>query len=227
MLSHRHEALSVLVLKRKNYCYCLVQTAETSPSPSSAASPSPTTQSSHLPPPSPPPTTSGAAIPSSTKKRPLESDSFSNYYKIRALIPDLRPHFIQVLRTPDYKSSKESREIREQLKIVVKLYDDMKAEAVSLAKYKQDGQNLDHKTQQEQQPQHMKSPEQIQVEIMALAEEGQGTYVVGGSAFGWNFITFSGEEAVYYGRTKEQFRSTQVRTQPGLNRIVSFIDRGC
>ncbi|XP_057723577.1 uncharacterized protein LOC130939492 [Arachis stenosperma] len=211
---------------------------ETSPSPSSAASTSPTTQSSQLPPPSPPPTTSGAAIRSSTKKRPLESDSFSNYYKIRALIPDLRPHFIQVLRTPDYKSSKESREIREQLKIVVKLYEDMKAEAVSLAKYKQDGQNLDHKTQQEQQPQHMKSPEQIQVEksftsrasseikVMALAE-GQGTYVVGGSAFGWNFITFSGEEAVYYGRTKEQFRSTQVRTQPGLNRVVSFIDRGC
>ncbi|XP_020963004.1 uncharacterized protein LOC107608292 [Arachis ipaensis] len=189
---------------------------ETSPSPSSAAASSapPTTQSSQLPLPSPPPTTRGAAIPSSTKKRPLESDSFSNYYKIRALIPDLRPHFIQVLRTPDYKSSKESREIREQLKIVVKLYDDMKAEAVSLAKYKQDGQNLDHKTQQEQQPQHMKSPEQIQVEITALAEEGgQGTYVVGGSPFGWTFITFSGEEAIYYGRTKEQFRSTQVRTQ--------------
>ncbi|QHN91800.1 uncharacterized protein DS421_17g578070 [Arachis hypogaea] len=201
---------------------------ETSPSPSSAASSSapPTTQSSQLPLPSPPPTTRGAAIPSSTKKRPLESDSFSNYYKIRALIPDLRPHFIQVLRTPDYKSSKESREIREQLKIVVKLYDDMKAEAVSLAKYKQDGQNLDHKTQQEQQPQHMKSPEQIQVEksftsrasseikVTALAEEGgQGTYVVGGSPFGWTFITFSGEEAIYYGRTKEQFRSTQVRTQ--------------
>ncbi|XP_020977411.1 uncharacterized protein LOC107634996 isoform X2 [Arachis ipaensis] len=186
---------------------------ETSPSPSSAAASSAptTTQSSQLPPPSPPPTTtttSGAAIPSSTKKRPLESDSYSNYYKIRALIRDLRPHFIQVIRTPDYKNSKESREIREQLKIVVKLYDDMKVEAVSLAKYKQDGQ-----TQQEQQPQHMKSPEQIQVEITALAEEGQGTYVVGGSAFGWNFITFSGKEAVYYGRTKEQFRSTQVRTQ--------------
>ncbi|KAL1360418.1 hypothetical protein HN51_005803 [Arachis hypogaea] len=199
---------------------------ETSPSPSSAAASSAptTTQSSQLPPPSPPPptttTTSGAAIPSSTKKRPLESDSYSNYYKIRALIRDLRPHFIQVIRTPDYKNSKESREIREQLKIVVKLYDDMKAEAVLLAKYKQDGQ-----TQQEQQPQHMKSPEQIQVEksftsrasseikVTALAEEGQGTYVVGGSAFGWNFITFSGKEAVYYGRTKEQFRSTQVRTQ--------------
>ena len=109
----------------------------------------------------------------------------------------------------------------------------MKAEAISLAKSKQDGQppsgqNLDHKTQQEEQPQHVKSPEQIQVEkayarsseikITPPAsglqkpqpEDGQGTYVVGGSAFGWNFITFAGKESVYYGRTKEQFRSAQV-----------------
>ena len=39
-------------------------------------------------------------------------------------------------------------------------------------------------------------------------EDGQikGAYVVGGSAFGWNFITFSGMEPVYYGMTKESFR---------------------
>ncbi|MED6221989.1 hypothetical protein PIB30_118478 [Stylosanthes scabra] len=209
--------------------------SETCPSPSASAAASSsaptTTQSSQLHP--PPPTASGADIPSSTKKRPLESDSHSNYYKIRAIVRDLRPHFIQVLRTPDYKNCKESQEIREQLKIVVKLYDNMKVEAVSLAKSKQDGQNWDHKTQQEQQSQHIKSPEQIQVEksftarssseIKATApaaglqkvqaEVGQGTYVVGGSAFGWNFITFSGTEAVYYGMTKEQFRSTQVATQ--------------
>lgn len=36
-----------------------------------------------------------------------------------------------------------------------------------------------------------------------------GTYVVGGSAFGWNFITFPGNQAVYYGMTKEAFRATQ------------------
>lgn len=31
-----------------------------------------------------------------TKKRPLDYDSNSNYFKIRAVIRDLRPHFIQV-----------------------------------------------------------------------------------------------------------------------------------
>uniref|UniRef100_A0A803M2V1 Uncharacterized protein n=1 Tax=Chenopodium quinoa TaxID=63459 RepID=A0A803M2V1_CHEQI len=34
-----------------------------------------------------------------------------------------------------------------------------------------------------------------------------GTYIVGGSAFGWNFITFHGTKPEYYGRTKESFRA--------------------
>ena len=40
------------------------------------------------------------------------------------------------------------------------------------------------------------------------ANDGQisGSYVVGGSAFGWNFIAFTGTEPVYYGITKEVFR---------------------
>ncbi|RDX62874.1 hypothetical protein CR513_58752, partial [Mucuna pruriens] len=164
-----------------------------------------------------------AVGPLTTKKRPVDSNAQSNYFKIRAVIRDLRPHFLQVLRTPDYKNCKASHEIQEQLKIVIKLYNNMKADAVSFAKSKnvEDGQK-------EEKAQHVKSPEQIQVEKAfarpsevkltpplpalqkQLVEDGpaaQGTYVVGGSAFGWNFITFSGKESVYYGRTKEQFRS--------------------
>lgn len=34
-----------------------------------------------------------------------------------------------------------------------------------------------------------------------------GTYVVGGSAFGWNFITFPGSKPTYYGVAKETFRA--------------------
>lgn len=117
---------------------------------------------------------------------------------------------------------------------MVKLYENMKADAASLAKSKnvQDGQmkagqNMDQKTLKEQQPQHGKQsqveksfarPSEIKLTPPApgfqkqLVEETQtqGTYVVGGSAFGWNFITFSGKEPVYYGRTKEQFRSAKV-----------------
>ena len=44
------------------------------------------------------------------------------------------------------------------------------------------------------------------------AEHGQnqGTHIVGGSAFGWNFITFTGSMPIYYGRTKESFRAAHV-----------------
>ncbi|XP_057435624.1 uncharacterized protein LOC130728249 [Lotus japonicus] len=167
----------------------------------------------------PPPTTqTQTQIPSSTtRKRPLDSDVHSNYFKLRAVVRDLRPHFIQVLQTPDFKNCKASEEIRERLKIVIKLCDNMKT--------------LDQKTLQEQQPQHVKSPEQLQVE-KSFARQSEikltppvpgsqklqpdqdsqihGTYVVGGSAFGWNFITFAGKEPVYYGRTKEQFRSARL-----------------
>ncbi|CAJ2671213.1 uncharacterized protein LOC123893206 [Trifolium pratense] len=133
-----------------------------------------------------------------TRKRPLDSNSNSNsnYFKIRALVRDLRPHFIQVLQTPDYKNCKASHEIRDQLKIVLKVYNDMKADVVSL----------------KQLPQRFKSPEQTQVEKAfarpSVGEDSQtsGTYIIGGSAFGWNFITFSALDSVYYGRTKEQFR---------------------
>lgn len=34
-----------------------------------------------------------------------------------------------------------------------------------------------------------------------------GSYIVGGSVFGWNFITFSGSKPVYYGVTKEAYRN--------------------
>lgn len=35
----------------------------------------------------------------------------------------------------------------------------------------------------------------------------QKTVIIGGSAFGWNFITCHSRRAVYYGRTKEAFRA--------------------
>ncbi|VFQ98633.1 unnamed protein product [Cuscuta campestris] len=41
----------------------------------------------------------------------------------------------------------------------------------------------------------------------------KGTYRVGGSAFGWNFIYYPGGTSVYYGRTKESFRSANPKSQ--------------
>ncbi|KAL5058522.1 hypothetical protein RYX36_030126 [Vicia faba] len=139
-----------------------------------------------------------------SKKRPFDSlsNSTSNYFKIRALIRDLRPHFIQILQTPDYKNCKASHEIRDKLKTMLKVYNDLKADVASVGK--------------QQQPQRFKSSEQTHVEktfarpSVAEVSQTSSTYVIGGSAFGWNFITFPVANSVYYGRTKEQFRSDKM-----------------
>ena len=52
----------------------------------------PPTTAQTLPPPS------STALPPPSKKRPLESDAHSNYFKIRAVIRDLRPHFLEVIQ---------------------------------------------------------------------------------------------------------------------------------
>lgn len=48
------------------------------------------------------------------------------------------------------------------------------------------------------------------------ANDGQvsGAYIVGGSAFGWNFITFTSREPVYCGVTKEVFREKNPIVSP-------------
>ncbi|KAF7827599.1 uncharacterized protein G2W53_018763 [Senna tora] len=93
----------------------------------------------------------------------------------------------------------ETGRTSEELKVLVELCKQMGAEVASLGKSNnvQDGkssygENTDGKT----------TPKQP-------GEDGlpQGTYIVGGSAFGWNFITYSGQEPVYYGVTKEDFRA--------------------
>ncbi|KAK8686605.1 hypothetical protein V6N13_125628 [Hibiscus sabdariffa] len=40
----------------------------------------------------------------------------------------------------------------------------------------------------------------------------RGSYIVGGSVLGSNFITYGGGETVYYGMTKEMYRSRQMKS---------------
>lgn len=105
------------------------------------------------------------------------------------------------------------------------LYKEMTAETITLEKCKNvpQGQPLPSEIHHGAKPSDhgsMKPPENKpvisgHVSEKQQPEEGkmQGTYIVGGSAFGWNFITFPASTAVYYGRTKEAFRSANVVTQ--------------
>ncbi|XP_062090318.1 uncharacterized protein LOC133796703 [Humulus lupulus] len=153
-----------------------------------------------------------------SKKRPLPTHSPSHNskrLKLRLLLKGLRPHFIEVLRTPDFRKCRAANEIQEQLKHVVELCKQAISEANSSWKKNvnerrpSSGENKDGQNQQEK-PQNVSSDQQEK----AQPEFGEikGTYVVGGSAFGWNFVTFSSKDPVYYGITKESFRAAKLIT---------------
>ncbi|KAK8284524.1 hypothetical protein V6Z11_D08G160600 [Gossypium hirsutum] len=145
-----------------------------------------------------------------SKKRSLDNcNDFKNskFFKMRRLLKDLRPHFIDVLRTPDFRNSKAANEIKENMKLLVELYKQVMAETVPIEKCNNAAVNQPvpsesgMKQNPEEQPQLVKPP--ISSENNAFrsssvldkqqSENGEapGSYIVGGSAFGWNFITFT------------------------------------
>ncbi|KAG6786767.1 hypothetical protein POTOM_008382 [Populus tomentosa] len=178
------------------------------------------------PPPPPPP----AAVPTpppppvlpKTKKRSL--DNFGpiqecRYFKMRAVVKDIRPHFLEMLRTVDFRSCKGAEELQEKLKLLLELYKQMTAEKLSTTNWKtapHSGENgvglkpqeqLRDTADQSRPGQVFAKPSEKQ---QAEHSQNQGTHIVGGSAFGWNFITFTGSMPIYYGRTKESFRAAHV-----------------
>ncbi|KAG2720323.1 hypothetical protein I3843_02G023700 [Carya illinoinensis] len=188
------------------------------------------------PPPKPPAPT---PLPPKSKKRPLDTSIHiqnPNYFQMRVVIKELRPHFLEVLRTPDFRNCKAAEEIREQMKLLKELYKKITAETVSVSKSKNvaEGQPLSGENQDDQKPQEQpqdlkpttEQPQQDKafatpsenkfVSSVASEKRGEkrgaddvkihGSYVIGGSAFGWNYITYLGDDPVYYGVTKESFR---------------------
>ncbi|XP_050375181.1 uncharacterized protein LOC126792755 [Argentina anserina] len=141
---------------------------------------------------------------SNTKKRTLDSDARNSTSKIRALLRDIRPNVLEVLRTPDFQKCKAANEIQEQVKVLMELYKQMTPEALTAPKCNNvpEGQLSSGALLEDELPSGVAGEKQ-------QAEDGQnrGTCVVGGSAFGWNFITFSSMGPLYYGMTKELFRA--------------------
>lgn len=122
------------------------------------------------------------------------------------------------------------------MKLLKELYKKITAETVSVSKSKNvaEGQPLSGENQDDQKPQEQpqdlkpttEQPQQDKafatpsenkfVSSVASEKRGEkrgaddvkihGSYVIGGSAFGWNYITYLGDDPVYYGVTKESFR---------------------
>lgn len=94
LTSSKIPEFEIFGVEKKEQCIIVMASMEEPKAPEAApqlSNPPPTTPLTQTQTPLPPTTTT------TTKKRPLDSDSNSNYFKIRAVIRDLRPHFIQVL----------------------------------------------------------------------------------------------------------------------------------
>ncbi|KAL2892211.1 K88 fimbrial protein AC [Bienertia sinuspersici] len=159
---------------------------------------------------------------SNPKKRPLDYNNHytyllqsSPYFKFRAILKDLRPLFLEVLRAPDFQNCEAARRIQEKMKLMMDLCRQPTAENVPLVKCNSAAGNRDFNSEKQggQKPadQH---PQEKRFSVGSNLEKPShdihrfpGTYIVGGSAFGWNFITFHGTKPEYYGRTKEAFRA--------------------
>ncbi|XP_065859512.1 uncharacterized protein [Euphorbia lathyris] len=151
------------------------------------------------PPPPPPPAPAGVSLPPRSKKRPLESNAQiqdCSYFKIRAVLKDMRPHLLEVIRAVDFRNCKGADELRDRMKLLMQLYQQMTAEGVTVTKCSS-GNGAAQK------------PEQLPADNKEAIDLEEKSCYIGGSAFGWNFITFASTKAVYYGRTKESYRASR------------------
>ncbi|KAI3888019.1 hypothetical protein MKW92_029267 [Papaver armeniacum] len=156
-----------------------------------------------------------------TKKRKLADnvDTNDKCFKIRAIVKDLRPNFIEVLRTPDFRNSKAAEEIKTKMGLLIDLYKQLVSETVSATTCDSGVQSLPGESKVEQIPleklpeeKHAAQPQPDQIPQKVSEPNSnnvvqdvvfEGTYVVGGSNFGWNFIMHPGGKPVYYGVTRE------------------------
>ncbi|XP_039063644.1 uncharacterized protein LOC120208433 [Hibiscus syriacus] len=122
--------------------------------PKAAANPPTATAAQTTSPPQQPPPT--APEQPASKKRPLEdsNDQSQNspYFKMRLVLKDLRPHFVEVLRAPDFRNCKAADEIKEKTKHLVELYKQMIA-SMEKSSNESGGQTLQGETGMKQKPQ--------------------------------------------------------------------------
>ncbi|KAG5251555.1 proline-rich protein [Salix suchowensis] len=97
----------------------------------------PFTAPSDPPPPQPQPAVPTAPpppVPPESKKRSLDNYGpiqECSYFKMRAAVKNVRPHFLEMLRTVDFRSCKGAEELQEKLKLLMELYKQMTAEKLS------------------------------------------------------------------------------------------------
>ncbi|KAH7691735.1 hypothetical protein IHE45_01G018200 [Dioscorea alata] len=139
----------------------------------------------------------------SRKRKALDAGDFqhSGYFKIRAIVKELRPFFIQVMieltkqlrtDTPSPPNPKKQEQT----------FTGVKTEHY-LGELQVEQKNVQVPKASEFNPHANISDEVKKSNESGKEQDGlQGTFVVGGSPIGWNFVVFPGSVPVYYGRTK-------------------------
>ncbi|XP_010918541.1 uncharacterized protein [Elaeis guineensis] len=181
-------------------------------SPNPNANPNPPNQE----PVAPPAAEAVAAEAPPAKKRKLEDGGFQNtpYFKIRCMVRDLRPLFLELLRTPDFRNSKAAHDIRNQMKIMLELLKQLNTdipEEEKQAAQNQSGEapNVSDNIMAQKKVQGAKATDVTEF-AKQLEEVVQETYMIGGSPVGWNFLVYPGSKPLYYGVTKASVLSRQV-----------------
>ncbi|KAK8944827.1 hypothetical protein KSP39_PZI008654 [Platanthera zijinensis] len=172
-----------------------------------------------------------AAAPNSNKRK-TDIDGFKNseYCKVRAIVKELRPFFMEVMDAPDFRESKAADEIRKRMKTMMELTKQLTETASTLKpsivpEQQLNGavmkENADKKVELEKQSKEPR-PSKIQAASISIStgnareQKGEakstpkfggeglsrGSFVVGGSPIGWNFLMYRGSKLLYYGRTK-------------------------
>ncbi|GMH22474.1 hypothetical protein Nepgr_024317 [Nepenthes gracilis] len=198
----------------------------------STPTPTPTTITAQNLPPHPPPR-------DNPKKRPLDTVHFheSPYFKMRGVLKDLRPLFLEVIQSPDFRDSKAAIGIQEKMKLMLDLCRQMAVDTMPDVKCNNgpgsgalSAENHDMKKPIERQQQDTKPGEHQEARTFVKPAEArqfpsgdnpekllpenfqkQGKYTVGGSAFGWNFILF--HEIASPGKCKRRICKANARSR--------------
>ncbi|KAF0912182.1 hypothetical protein E2562_013064 [Oryza meyeriana var. granulata] len=209
-------------------------TLTTTPTPTPP--PSESTATSDRKPPSPPP--SSAALPDAApKKRKLEEVGFqlSPYYNIRAAVANLRGRFLQLCEGTDTQNAALEilKEIKVFLELSKKMWLDLSAAAGPVKRTDErasgDAKNMSagkippgdqaasfmHSTGEKipLNPVEIKCDSEPSVTdyTKKSGQRLQGSYIIGGSPIGWNFLMWPGSSTSYNGLTRSDWLARQAK----------------
>ncbi|KAF2935287.1 hypothetical protein DAI22_04g221000 [Oryza sativa Japonica Group] len=165
--------------------------------------PSESTPTSDPKPPPPPPTSSTAA----PKKRKLEEVGFhhSPYYNIRAAVANLRGRFIQLCKGTDTQKKDAALEILKEIKVLMELSKEMRLDLPTAAgpvklmdePTSRDARNMPAGKIPPGEKNQVRPADQAASFMHSSGQCLQGSYIVGGSPIGWNFLMWPGSSTRY------------------------------